>query len=76
MRLLTIALGILALGAASQLAQAAGVCSTGAYKSCVACCNSHPSITNRPLCRYQCGEYNIPRPRSGLPQNFSQALPR
>jgi len=46
---------IISIGAA----QARGVCSTGAYKTCVACCKSNPTITNRELCTYQCGEYKI-----------------
>jgi len=42
--------------ASVMIANARGVCSTGDSKSCRACCASHPAVTNRELCTYQCGE--------------------
>ena len=47
------------LVALSAPVSARGVCSTGAYKTCVSCCKSHPAVTNRELCTYQCGDYKI-----------------
>lgn len=48
---------------AASASHARGVCSTGAYKTCVACCKTEPSITNRPLCTYQCGDYKFIKPK-------------
>lgn len=45
------------------MAEARGICSTGAYKTCVACCKTNPAITNRPLCQYQCGDYKFTQPK-------------
>jgi hypothetical protein len=49
----------LAFGACYSSASAKGICSTGAYKTCVSCCATHPAVTNRELCTYQCGDYKI-----------------
>jgi hypothetical protein len=38
---------------------AGGVCSTGAYSSCVVCCKTNAQITNQPLCVHQCGDYKF-----------------
>jgi predicted nucleic acid-binding Zn ribbon protein len=40
-------------------AHAYGICSTGAYNTCVVCCKTNMAITNRELCTYQCGDYKI-----------------
>ena len=55
-------ISLLAIGvfiALIEIANAKGVCSTGAYNTCVACCKTHPTVTNRELCVYQCGDYKI-----------------
>ena len=58
---LSVFVAIFAIGIVVQTAaaHAGGVCSTGAFKTCVSCCKSHPTITNREICTYQCGEYKI-----------------
>jgi hypothetical protein len=60
-------LGLLMLAAVGVLASipalAAGVCSTGEYKSCVRCCQTHPTISNRPLCTQQCGDFKVVKQR-------------
>ena len=50
----------------SAPASAAGVCSTGQYNSCVTCCQSNPSITNRSLCISQCEGYKRSSIRGGV----------
>jgi hypothetical protein len=55
----TILLLVAGLLALSLPVYAKGVCSTGAYRTCVACCKSHPQVSNRELCTYQCGDYKI-----------------
>lgn len=49
---------VLALALSSVVAHARGSCSTGAYKTCLACCNNigDPRAVNQ--CRAQCEDYN------------------
>ena len=54
-----LSIAALAVVACCSPAAARGVCSTGAYKTCVACCKAHPAVNNRELCAYQCGDYKI-----------------
>ena len=49
----------LAFATCYSSASAKGVCSTGAYKTCVSCCKTHPAVTNRELCTCQCGDYGF-----------------
>lgn len=62
-------IAVTALGLVLVLATpawAAGVCSTGNYKTCVACCKSNPTITNRDLCSSQCEGYLHGSVRGGV----------
>jgi hypothetical protein len=43
---------------------AAGVCSTGKYDTCITCCQTNASITNRGGCAAQCEGYKKTASRS------------
>jgi hypothetical protein len=49
--------GIALLLILSSPALARGVCSTGEYKSCSACCKSNPKVLDTGSCVQQCGDY-------------------
>jgi hypothetical protein len=54
LRTLLVALAVVAITSSAQ----AGTCSTGAYKTCVACCKTNPAIkTSVGNCVNQCKDY-------------------
>jgi hypothetical protein len=53
MKFLLIALSFLLVASA----QAAGVCSTGSYKTCMTCCATNGTITNRDACSSGCSVF-------------------